>query len=342
MSDLILYLALACIGYFLGSGARMHKEKFRWTGKLQTLAIVLLVFAMGSRMGANDEVIENLRTIGIYALLLTLVVFVFSVISVTLTRKLLRIDRYGHALQQSKSGEPSSKAAEKEKKLDGAENADTVSAGSKQKPGGIDRMTIIILISVALGLIFGYVAALKLFPDYATFDRTASLSIRIGLCILLFFVGMDLGLDGTVIDNFKKVGWRVLLFPFSIAFASLLAAGVCTLFIPVSMKEMLSIGAGFGWYSLAPGIILDAGYVTAGAISFIHNVLRELLGIVLIPIVARHVGHLETISLPGAAAMDVCLPIVERVAGGDVAVYSFISGVILSILVPILVPILIG
>ena len=46
--------------------------------------------------------------------------------------------------------------------------------------------------------------------------------------------------------------------------------------------------------------------------------------------------------MPGSAAMDVCLPIVEKSTRSDIAVYSFVSGVILSTAVPILVPLIIG
>ena len=87
---------------------------------------------------------------------------------------------------------------------------------------------------------------------------------------------------------------------------------------------------------------MENGYVTASAVSFLHNVMRELFSIVLIPAVAKKVGYIETTGMPGAAAMDVCLPIVEKSTRSDIAVYSFVSGVILSILVPILVPAVIG
>ena len=40
--------------------------------------------------------------------------------------------------------------------------------------------------------------------------------------------------------------------------------------------------------------------------------------------------------------MDVCLPIVERATSSNTAVYSFVSGVVLSTAVPILVPLIIG
>ena len=102
------------------------------------------------------------------------------------------------------------------------------------------------------------------------------------------------------------------------------------------------IASGFGWYSLAPGIIMDAGYITASAISFLHNVLREMAAILFIPFVAKGVGYIETTGLPGAAAMDVCLPVLEKSTKPEVAIYGFISGVILSFLVPILVPLIIS
>ena len=87
---------------------------------------------------------------------------------------------------------------------------------------------------------------------------------------------------------------------------------------------------------------MEAGYITASAVAFLHNVMRELFSILFIPLVAQKIGYIETTGMPGAAAMDVCLPIVEKSTRSDIAVFSFVSGVILSILVPVLVPVIIG
>ena len=46
--------------------------------------------------------------------------------------------------------------------------------------------------------------------------------------------------------------------------------------------------------------------------------------------------------MPGAAGMDVCLPMIERTTNSIVTIYSFINGVILTILVPVLVPLMLG
>jgi uncharacterized membrane protein YbjE (DUF340 family) len=70
--------------------------------------------------------------------------------------------------------------------------------------------------------------------------------------------------------------------------------------------------------------------------------MREMLGIMLIPIVAKYIGFIESTALPGGGAMDVCLPIVERATAPNIVIYSFVIGLSLSVAVPILVPLIIG
>lgn len=359
MSDLILYLVMAAIGFFIGSKNRDKKDKLGWTGKVQTVAITLLVVAMGSRMGANDEVIANLSSIGLYAFIITIVVIAFCILGINIVRKLMGINEKGVMVGRgakaganagATAGATNSSSAAHADSSEAASTAGAGNAGSAEaltnpdeiKGHGIDKMTIIIVIAVFLGMAFGYFCVDKVFSSFETFDHMAGLGINIGLCVLLGFVGLDLGLDETVGPNFRKVGARVLIFPIVTAICSLIAVLVCGIFMKgLSIREMLAIGAGFGWYSLAPGIIMEKGYVTASAISFMHNVMRELFSILLIPTVAKHIGYIETTGMPGAAAMDVCLPIVEKATSSNIAIYSFVSGLFLSAAVPILVPIIV-
>ena len=196
-------------------------------------------------------------------------------------------------------------------------------------------MTKAIIIAASVGVASGY------FFIPASFINISGNLLIVGLCILLFFVGVDIGIEGTVVQNFKKVGLRILIFPFAILLGTFLFAMLASVFLPISVKESLAIGAGLGWYTLAP-VILAEYSTSLSAISFIHNVARELLGIIFIPIVAKKIGYVECTALPGAAAMDVCLPVVEQATKGDIVVYSFVSGVVLSIMVPILVPFIAG
>lgn len=331
MGDLILYLGITAVGYLIGSKIRGQKDKLSWTGKVQTVAITLLVLLMGMRMGSNAEITQNLKTIGFSALIMTLFVMAFSVAAIFFTRKLMKIDKYG------KLKTPEREIKDNEKIPDSLQ-----SEGEEEKKGG-NIMTILIIVAVVVGMAIGYFAIRKIFAEnMADFDSAAGLGIKIGLCLLLIFVGLDLGLDGTVIENFKTVGFRILVFPIVVVIGTLAGAAVISPFLDLSLKECLAIGGGFGWYTLAPGIIMEAGYLTASAVSFLHNVMRELLSILLIPLVAKKIGYIETTGMPGAAAMDVCLPIVEKSTRSDIAVYSFVSGLVLSILVPILVPLIVG
>lgn len=197
-------------------------------------------------------------------------------------------------------------------------------------------MTKLIIAFVTLGMLSGYF----FIPDYFITEISGNLLI-VGLSILLFFVGLELGRAGTVVENFKKVGIRILAFPIVSIVGCLLFAAVASLILPMTVKESMAVASGFGWYTLAPIMISDYS-AELSAISFLHNVMREMIGIIIIPIVANRIGYIEACSVPGAAAMDVCLPVLEKSTNSDTAVYAFVIGVVLSIAVPVLVPIFIG
>lgn len=350
MSDLVLYLGVTACGYFLGSRMRSQREKLHWTGKVQTVAITVLVLLMGMRMGSNSEITENLKTIGLAAFLMTIFTVAFSIGAVVATRKLLGIDQYGNLIKKKQSAkkkeENPSGNAEDGQPIDGSftEALHTVEKiEEEEQKTGMNMMTFVILAAVIIGMLIGYFGIRQMFAgNMDGFDNAAGLAIKIGLCILLLFVGIDLGLDGTVIESIRTVGFRILAFPLATVVGTLAGALIAGLLLKLTPREALAVGAGFGWYTLAPGIIMDAGYLTASAISFLHNVMREMTAILFIPLVASKIGYIETTCMPGAAAMDVCLPIVEKATKGEIAVYSFVSGVILSVLVPVLVPLIVG
>ncbi|QHI73286.1 lysine exporter LysO family protein [Aminipila terrae] len=192
-------------------------------------------------------------------------------------------------------------------------------------------MTKLIITFLTLGVVSGYF----FIPDFIITHVSGNLLI-VGLCVMLFFVGMDLGRTGTVVENFKKVGIRILVFPLASIIGCLTFAAVGSLFLPMTAKETMAVASGFGWYTLAPVMLADCS-AELSAISFLHNVMREMVGIMIIPIVAKYIGYIESCSVPGAAAADVCLPIIEKSTDSDTTVYAFVMGVVLSTTVPVLV-----
>lgn len=196
-------------------------------------------------------------------------------------------------------------------------------------------MTKKILLSVTAGIIFG------LFFMPPGLEPYLGTILDFGLCALLLFVGIDLGKNKDVFKGIKELGPAVIAIPFIIAFGSIFGAIIVGNFMGFAWNESAAIASGFGWYSLAPVIIAPYS-AELSAIAFLSNVTREVVAIVSIPMIAKHIGHLESIAPAGAAAMDTLLPVVSKSTNPKTAIICFISGATLSILVPILVPFFIG
>ncbi|MBR5488783.1 MAG: lysine exporter LysO family protein, partial [Firmicutes bacterium] len=203
--------------------------------------------------------------------------------------------------------------------------------------------TLLILAFVAIGMGCGYLAVPKLYAgNMDLFETHCSKSLVIGLSTLLGIIGFNMGLSGDMAKHLRGVGLSVIVIPVLAVAGSLVGGAVYGLLSDLSVGEGIAISAGFGWYTLAPGLITEAGYNVAGAIAFLHNVMRETLGIIGIPLFARYIGYLEATAVPGVAAMDVCLPIVERSTRPEVVVYSFVTGLLMCISVPLIVPLMVG
>ncbi len=95
MGVLALYLAMTFVGYLVGSKLRNSEKKFSWTGTVQLIAIILLVFTMGSRIGADKSIVDSLSTIGITAFVTVVLALAGSVGTVFLVRKLLGFNKEG-------------------------------------------------------------------------------------------------------------------------------------------------------------------------------------------------------------------------------------------------------
>lgn len=330
MKDLLLFLVLAAIGYFVGSKLRGYQNLTRWSGHVQTGAIMVLIFTMGVRMGSNEEVVENLSSIGLISAALAVIVMIASAISAFIVRKCIGMDRFARMKDEKISPDPA--------------EADMADANADAGQSASQRIiAVLILISVVTGLLSGYFLGSAADPDTASsVIGYAGIIVNFGLSVLLFLTGVNIGVDGTVVESFKKVGFKILLFPVAAIFAALLAAAAFALLAGQSLRETLAESAGFGWYTIASAIIMDKGLVSCAAVAFMHNLLREYFTLLSVPVLAKKIGYMETISLAGGTAMGVCLPVIAKSTRSDVTVYSFLSGLIHAASVPILIPLLLG
>lgn len=195
-------------------------------------------------------------------------------------------------------------------------------------------MTFKIILAVVIGIFTG-----KFFVGEAV--GLISSFMDIGLCALLFFVGIDIGKNKDVLKQIKEIGVKAISTPILVALGSIVGAIFCGILFDYNINESAAIGAGFGWYSLS-AIIIAPYSSELSALSFMTNVSREILAIISIPFVAKYIGYNEAVAPAGATAMDTTLPIISKATDGKTAIIAFVTGLILSILVPILVPIFIG
>lgn len=303
------YIAAVALGAWLGSRPPVRARPLPWLGKLQLAALMILIVSLGVKLGADDEVIHSLGQIGWTAFLITAAAMTGSVLALWLLRRfVLRLDRQGL---------PAGGAASAEAAGEGGQKAD-------------NSLTKWIVGAVALGMLAGYF----LVPD--TIVAYCGQVIDLGLYLLLFLVGMDMGRQGTVVSDIKAAGFQVLLIPVVVAAGSLAAAALTGLVLDIGPKDAMAVAAGFGWYSLAPSLLAPYS-LPVSAVCFLANVMREVFAILAIPLVARRIGFVESVALPGAAAMDTVLPVVIGATHERITIYSFTSGVILSLAVPLLV-----
>lgn len=329
MKLLILYWSFIAAGYFISFRMSKRGVVFSWVQSAMMVCIYVLCLIMGLRMGVNEQVTSNLGTIGIMSAVITVFCIGGSMGAIFVLRKIFHMDRYGNVIDR------------KARLVGRNETADYEASDAEDK---LDlKSTFIILADVAAGMILGakLIAGSSILTQ---FDSVSYYSLIVLLCILLFFVGFDLGSSKTLIPSLRNVGFRIIGFPFAAIIGTVIAGTLTCMIMGFSIKEGLAICIGFGWYSYAPVVIAGAGqqYMVASAVSFMHNVIRETTGIIFIPVLAKKIGYLEATGVPGVAAMDVCMPIIERATRPDTVLYSFATGAAMCIVTSVGVPLIMG
>ncbi|ANP76826.1 lysine exporter LysO family protein [Vibrio sp. 10N.222.51.C8] len=183
-----------------------------------------------------------------------------------------------------------------------------------------------LILVVGSGLIAGLVLPIGL--DWVD---TASEWI---LFVLLFFIGIQLRNSGLTLRQIllNKHGMVIAI---TIIITSMLGGVIAAYILDIPLFKALAMSSGFGWYSLAGILMGDAFGPVYGGASFMLELLRELVALVLIPVLIRSYPC-TSIGYAGATAMDFTLPVIQTTGGVRCVPIAIVSGFILSLLVPIL------
>jgi uncharacterized membrane protein YbjE (DUF340 family) len=196
------------------------------------------------------------------------------------------------------------------------------------------KNSVIIVLFFLAGLAFGI---FSFFPD--TFSGN-QMTLYV-LYLLLFLVGIGVGANKHTLNLLRSVNLRIFLIPLSVILGTFLGTLVYSLLDDsLSLRECWAVGSGFGYYSLSSVLITEIAGESLGVIALLSNIIREILTLLLTPLLSRIFGRYAPISAGGATSMDTTLPMITRTIGTEYAAISVFSGLILTLLVPFLVPLI--
>lgn len=157
------------------------------------------------------------------------------------------------------------------------------------------------------------------------------------LYLLMFLVGISVGLNREVFQKIRRYQLRVLVIPAGVVAGSLAGGAVCSLITGLSLQQGTAIASGLGWYSLSGVMLTELAGAHLGSITFLSNLLREILSFFSIPWVSRHLNFYTCIAPAGATSEDTTLPMMTRYTDEETVVLSVFNGVLCSALVPFLI-----
>lgn len=331
MKILLLYWGIMLSAYFSASKLRRRLGGIKFIPHITMGIVYVIILLMGLRMGANREVIGSIGSIGISAVFITVACVAGSMVSVFALRRFFGMDRYGNIVKDTS-------------KVHGTEYRGESRARDCTRHDIRRLMSSLVIFALFAGGIVVGIVFIQKQPYAAGFDSFAGAAMKVLLYVMVGFVGFDLGLSGEVVKSLRTIGFRAFLFPIAAIVGTLICGTAAGCIAGFSVRESMAICAGFGWYTYAPAVIASAGarYAVASAVSFLYNMLRETASGVLIPVFAQRFGYLEVTAMPGIAAMDSCMPIIENSCRSDTVVYAFLTGFMMNIVTSVGVPLIIG
>lgn len=189
-----------------------------------------------------------------------------------------------------------------------------------------------VAVSLVGGLLFGY-----LFLDTGVKD-TLDLILMSALDVMIFIAGIEIGSIRGILKRICNVhsALLALAIPLAVACGSICGALFLGHIAGLSAYDSLLVGGGLGWYSFS-SVVISAMYSTEiGTVAFLANMMREISGFFLIPFLVRMHKFLA-LAPSGAATMDSGLPVVIKYTNLHVGMYSFINGLVLTLIVPVLI-----
>ena len=157
------------------------------------------------------------------------------------------------------------------------------------------------------------------------------------LCALIFCVGMSIGSDSATLRSFRRLNPRLFALPVLTVTGTLAGSAVAACVVRHDAAECMAVGSGMAYYSLSSVLITESLGADLGVVALLANILREVLALLLAPLLARYVNPLAPIAAGGATTADTTLPIITQASGAGYVPLSIAHGFLCDFSVPFLV-----
>lgn len=196
--------------------------------------------------------------------------------------------------------------------------------------------SLIVVAFFVLGLLAGRSGCM---PSWATGSGTSF----VALCALLLCVGTGIGLNPDMKSDIKSLNPRLAFLPVATIVGSwmgamvaflLMKSDVCSFLQHRDLTDCLAIDSGFAYYSLSSIFITEYRGAELGTIALLANIIREMITLLLTPLLTKWFGPLAPISAGGATTMDTTLPIITQTIGQRYVALSIYHGFATDFTVP--------
>ena len=307
-----LYIAIGIL-----MGITKNKWIIRIFEPLASVALGMLMFAIGANIGSNDKIISNIGSIGFYCAIVALSGTGLSIFLAVLSeRTIMPLEKIRQKLLQQHLS---------------IENQ-TIVEVAEEKPKSSLFLTGIPLY-ILIGVVVGYF--------FITEDRAWILDYIFTASLFFIYVGVGVGLgaDLKVFQYIRLLGWRVLILSGAVIVGSLFGGYIGGLLVPFPLAVSMIASGGLGYYSLTTAYMTQTLGAEAGIYGFLINVIREFATILLLPVLIR-LGKSAPIAGAASGSMDTMLLPVTRFVGQELGIVTLITGVVLTVIIPFLLPIL--
>ena len=279
-----------------------------WVKHLITGLIWLLLLVLGLEVGSNARVMDSLLTLGGESLLLA--------VGATLGSVLL-----AKALWQWVN------RVENRKNDDATENVEIDASSTLSALKG----SAVIVAFFVMGVMLSRFGLVTMHPDANNIGYLA-------LASLMTVVGLSIGSDPNTMKRFATINRRLALLPLLTIAGTLAGSAIVSLVLPHrTLSDCMAVGSGMAYYSLSSIFITEYRGAELGTVALLSNIAREIIALLMAPLLVRWFGRLAAIAAGGATTMDTTLPVITRVSGKEMVVVSIFHGFITDFSVPFLV-----